>query len=301
MTRLDSLRARLGRRQFLRQMLAAGAGAAAGVVLPEGIGGARQAWAAASSPAVPGAPPDKQGASGVTVRPDDPAITAEEVEYPGVVGPLRAYQSAPKGGEIYPGVLVLHDRQGLTEHFKDITRRLAKAGYAALAPDLLSRLGGTAKFSDPVKMQAALLLIAPFQFIQDMNSSVIYLEARPFAAKNKIGAMGFGLGSNLLWLLLSQNADIKAAIPFSGGLPGFSNPPRFTAAVLAIYGESERNSAEMAEFDALMKKTGAPWAYKAEPKAGRDFFDDSKSAYVVDAARDAWHLTMDWFTKYLGG
>ncbi len=290
----------LGRRELLQRLLVAGAGV--GVLL---LGGLRMrdtgsVWAApAAPPAPPGAPPNKQNASGITVPADDPALTAGMAEYPGIT-PLMGYLSAPKGVEVYPGALVLHDRHGLTEHFKDITRRLAKAGYVALAPDLLSRAGGTEKLHDPSKIQAALLGIASFQLLQDMNASVLYLEAHPLVAKNRIGAIGFGLGGSLLWFLLTQNSDIKAAIPFSGSVPQPASISRVTAAVLMIFGESERqDTTEVSKFDAAMKKAGLPWAYKSEPKAGREFFDDTQKGYDPAAAQDAWMLTLDWFSKYL--
>jgi carboxymethylenebutenolidase len=288
----------LGRRQFLHQLLLGGAG----TVLMSGFGrsqGRGLAWAAAP-PALPGAPPDKQDASGITIPPTDPALIAGMVKYPGVITPLEGYLSAPAGSAISPGVLVLHDVGGLTEHYKDLTRRLAKIGYIALALDLFSRVGGTAKLDTPSKIQAALSTIAPSQFFQDINSSVLYLEALPLAAKTRIGTIGVGMGGGLLWFLLAQNEDIKAAVLLSASIPSASAVPRLSGAILAIFGEAERqDSKEIEEFDSAMKSAGLDWAYKIEPKAGRGFFDDSRDRYVPDAAKDAWQLTLEWFTKHL--
>ena len=100
----------------------------------------------------------------------------------------------------FPGVLVVHDAQGLTEHFKDIARRLAKAGFVALAPDLASRAGGTDALADPAKVTSALSGMGPGQFLQDLNASVRSLEAHPLVAKTRIGAIGFGMGGNIIWL-----------------------------------------------------------------------------------------------------
>ena len=303
MARPDHTGALLGRRQFLHRLLETGAG----IALVFGADIARQPSGTAAAgapppPPQPGAPPDKQGKSAVTVPADDPGLTAGMVEYPGVITPLLGYLSAPTGGEIYPGVLVLHDFFGLTEHYKDITRRLAKAGYVALAPDLLSRDGGTDKLGDQSRIQAALGTIAPTQLVQDLTSSVLYLESRPLAAKTRIGGLGIGLGGNLLWFLLTQTADLKAAVVYSANIPSTRVIPQITAAVLAIVGENERQqAAEISDFDAAMKKTQLPWAYKIEPTAGRGFFDDSHDRYVPAAAKDAWKLTLDWFTTHLTG
>lgn len=249
----------------------------------------------------PGDPPDKQNESGITVRPDDPAITAGMVDYAGVVGPIFGYLAGPKGTDVYAGVLVLHEAAGLTEHIKDIARRFAKAGLVALAPDLASRAGGTEKLRDPAKVVAALAGISSTQILQDLNASVRYLQARPLVAKTRIGAATFGGGGNILWLILAGNHDVKAAVSVSGSIPSDRMVSSLNAAVLSIYGENDgrRDDEAITEFDTAMKKAGLAFLFKLEPKAGLDFFNDTTPRYVPDAAKDAWGMTLDWFGKHL--
>jgi carboxymethylenebutenolidase len=224
----------------------------------------------------------------------------EKVEYAGVVGPLLGYLAAPKGSDVYPGVLVLHDAFGLTEHFRDIARRFAKAGLVALAPDLASRAGGTEKLADPAKVSAALQGIGPSQILQDLNASVRYLQARPLVAKTRIGAAGFGAGGSILWLILTGNHDVKAAVSVSGTIPPDRVVSNLNAAVLSIYGENDRRDDEaITDFDTAMKKAGLAFMFKLEPKAGHDFFNDTTPRYVPEAAKDAWGMTLDWFAKHL--
>ncbi len=250
---------------------------------------------------LPGDPPDKQSTSGITVRPDDPAITAGMVDYAGVVGPIFGYLTGPKGTDVYPGVLLLHDAAGLTEHIKDIARRFAKAGLVALAPDLASRAGGTEKLGEPAKVAAALSGIGSTQILQDLNASVRYLQARPLVAKTRIGAASFGGGGNILWLILAGNHDVKAAVSVSGSIPPDRLVSNLNAAVLSIFGEddSRRDDEAVNEFDTAMKKAGLAFLFKLEPKAGLDFFNDTTSRYAPDAAKDAWGMTLDWFAKHL--
>ena len=251
-------------------------------------------------PPRPGDPPDKQTESGITVRPDDPSITVGMGEYAGIVGPLLGYLAAPKGSDVYPGVLVLHDAFGLTEHFKDISRRFAKAGLVALAPDLASRAGGTEKLRDPAKVSAALQGIGASQILQDLNASVRYLQTRPLVAKTRIGTVGFGAGGSILWLILAGNHDVKAAVSVSGTIPPDRVVSNLAAAVLSIYGENDRRDEEaITDFDTAMKKAGLAFTVKLEPKAGHDFFNDTTPRYVPDAAKDAWGMTLDWFAKHL--
>jgi len=288
-------RRRLGRRQVLRS------GLAAWLLLRTPLVHAATAAPAPERPR-PGDPPDKQTPSGITVRPDDPGITTGMVEYPGLIGPLFGYLATPIGADVYPGVLVLHDAQGLTEHFKDIARRLAKAGFVALAPDLASRAGGTDRLADPAKVASALGEIGPGQYLQDLNASVRYLEARPLVAKTRIGAIGFGLGGNIIWLILTANHDVKAAVSVSGSVPSDRVAPGLNAAVLTIYGENDQRDSEgITEFESAMKTAGVPFTVKLEAKAGRDFFNDTTSRYVPAAAKDAWGLALDWFAQHLKG
>lgn len=304
MTSTDSKNGRGGRRQLLKSGLAAVVLLFAGraQAAPPRPSAPPPAPAPPPGPPRPGDPPDKQTTSGVTVQPTDPAITAGAVEYPGVTGPLFGYLAAPKGSDVYPGVLVLHDSAGLTEHFKDIVRRLGKAGFVALALDLASRAGGTEKLGDPAKVNAVLQGLGPMQFLQDLNGSVRYLEALPLVAKTRIGALGFGAGGNLLWLVLTGNADVKAAVSVSGTIPSDRVVSNLQAAVLSIYGENDRRDEEaITDFDLAMKKAGLAFTLKLEPKAGRNFFNDTTPAYVPAAAKDAWAMTLDWFAKHLKG
>ncbi|HKV43549.1 MAG TPA: dienelactone hydrolase family protein [bacterium] len=312
---LRDSRDRLGRRQLLRALLRGGERIGLTTAFLFGVralgGGVRvspgpaRAVAAPAQPATPprpGAPPDKEAASGVTVNPDDPAITAAMVQYPGVTGPLLGYLSGPRAADIYPGLLLIHDSQGLTEHFKDIARRLAKAGYVALAADLTSRSGGVDKLVEPAKITAALQAIGPPQILQDLNSAVRYLEARPFVAKSRVGVIGIGVGGNLIWLLLTSNPDVRSAVAISGAVPSPRVVSTMSAGVLEIYGENERrDEAGITQFDTAMKKAGLPFTVKLEPKAGPNFFDDTNPRYVPDAAKDAWGMTLDWFSKHLAG
>ena len=256
--------------------------------------------APAPGPPRPGDPPDKENASGITIKPEDPSIVAGMVEYPGVVGTLLGYLAAPKAADTYPGVLVLHDIVGLTEHFMDVTRRFAKAGLIAMAPDLASRAGGTAKLGDPAKVLAALQANGPTQVLQDLNTAVRYLQVQPLVAKMRIGAVAFGTGGNVLWLVLAGNHDVRAAVTVSGVIPTDRIVASISAAILSIYGENDRRDGDaINDFDTAMKKAGLPFIVKVEPKAGHDFFNDTTPRYVAAAAKDAWGMTLDWFAKHL--
>lgn len=294
----NAMEPRWGRRRFLRQLLAA-----AGAVEAARLAATppRRAWGAAAPPSPPpGSPPNKGGDSGITVRPDDPAISAGAVEFPGLITPLLGYVAAPAGGETYPGILLIHDADGLAEHVRDVARRLARVGYVALVPDLLSRQGGTAKVGAVAQVVQAMSRLSVAQFIQDANTAVRYLEDHPLVSKSRVGMLAFGLGGIFSWYLLTQNADLKAAAILYGRVPSSELWPHFSAAILAIYAANDDHDAgDLTDLDAQMKKAGRAWGYKVEPKAGAGFFDDTRKTYVPDAAKDAWKMTLDWYQHNL--
>jgi hypothetical protein len=111
-----------------------------------------------------------------TVAPDDPAIQAGDMQFPGEGAAILGYLARPAGDDPRPVILVCHENRGLTEHIKDVARRLAKAGYVALAVDLLSRQGGVAAFSSD-QVPGALGNTPPEQFVQDFRSGWEYLKA----------------------------------------------------------------------------------------------------------------------------
>ncbi|TMI83658.1 MAG: dienelactone hydrolase family protein [Bacillati bacterium ANGP1] len=151
-------------------------------------------------------------------------------------------------------------------------------------------------------IDAALGSLAPQQILEDLNASVRYLESRPVVAKTRIGAVGFGLGGSVLWLVLTSNPDIKAAVAISGVVPSPRVVSNLTAGVLTIFGENDRHDDQgIAEFDTAMKNAGLPFVVKLEPKAGRDFFNDTTTRYVPQAAKDAWGMTLDWLSQHLTG
>src|SRR5215469_11070577 len=125
----------LGRREFLRRVVIFGGGAARGTALLATLGVAAASDEIAAAAGAP-APRLAQSGGAPAVPPDDPSLDTRMVSFPGAPpGPqtVFGYLAAPKGASRAPGVVVIHENRGLTDHFKDLARRLAKIGYVALA------------------------------------------------------------------------------------------------------------------------------------------------------------------------
>jgi len=239
-------------------------------------------------------------ASGVSVSADDPAIEAIGiVKFASGVDTVSAYVAKPKGNGTFPVVLVCHENRGLVEHIKDVTRRIAKAGYVGVAVDLLSRQGGT----DQVGANAPGVLgtLPPQQFVDDFRAALTWAQSQPYARKGKAGMLGFCFGGGVAWRCATQLQELGAAVPFYGANPPLEDVPKIQAAVLGIYGELDtRIDAGIPAIEAAMKQNDKTFEKIVYPKASHAFNNDTGGNYNPDAAKDAWAKTLAWFGKYLG-
>src|SRR5262249_26270601 len=137
------------------------------------------------------------------------------------------------------GVLVIHENRGLTDHIKDVVRRVAKAGYAGLGVDLLSRQGGTAALPDDAARSGRLGQAPPDQLLSDLGAGLDYLKTQGQVDPARLGVVGFCFGGGLTWRLATQRADLKAAVPFYGPNPPLADVPKIKAAVLGLYGGND--------------------------------------------------------------
>jgi carboxymethylenebutenolidase len=235
----------------------------------------------------------------VNVSPEDPELAAQEVQFPGEGTTLQGYQARPNREGASPVVLVCHENRGLTDHIKDVTRRLAKAGYAALAVDLLSRQGGSSAVGSD-QAPGALGNIEPDQFVQDFLSGWRYLGKQPFAQADRVGMVGFCFGGGVTWLMATRMPELRAAVPFYGPHPPVEEVPNIQAAVLAIYGErDQRINQGIPAIEAAMQQNDKIYEKVIYPDADHAFHNDTGSRYNPVAAQDAWSKTLAWFEKYL--
>lgn len=259
-------------------------------------------WARDQAPVPPAQPHAQVGstASGITIKPDDPSISVKMESYTGKVGNIMGYLARPRKDGRYPGVIVIHENKGLVEHIKDVARRLAIVGYAALAPDLLSREGGTEHFKSLEELQKALTRIPPDGFIADLHNSFDYLKSLPFVLPDRLGVTGFCLGGGLTWRMATQRQDLKAAAPFYGAAPPLDDVPKIKADILAIYASlDERINAGIPALEAALKTANIRYEKVRYEGAKHAFHNDTGASYHPESARDAWKRTLDFFARHL--
>ena len=240
--------------------------------------------------------------AGVRVPADDPAIEAGTVTFPGDGLSVIAYQAKPKGDGPFPAIVVAHENRGLTDYIKDVTRRLAKAGYVALAVDLLSAQGGTDKVTDPAEIPAALSGASPDQLTGHYLSGIKYLQGLPYVQPDRLGMVGFCFGGGMTWLVATQAPGLKAAVPYYGPNPPLEGVANIEAAVHAMYGENDqRINAGIPAIEDEMKRNNKVFEKMIYPGASHAFHNDTGRNYNPVAAEDAWKRTLDWFAQYVKG
>lgn len=291
---------RMGRREFLRRVMLMSGGTALALPVLSGLG--VPASAAEVSQAAASSPPAVAQASGVTVSPTDPAIQARDVSFPEGGTKVLGYLAEPRTGTPTPGVLVIHENRGMLEHFKDVARRLAKVGYVALAVDLASPAGGTARFTDLAQVSALLGRTPEDQLVAMLNAGVAYLQGLSSVRRDRVGAMGYCFGGGMTWRLATANASLRAAVPYYGPNPPLQEVAKIKAAVLAIYGDQDRfiNPGIPAIREALTRAS-VTHEIVVYPNANHAFFNDTGPLYNAAAAQQAWQRTLAWFERYLKG
>lgn len=234
-----------------------------------------------------------------TVMPDDPAVIAAPLEFAGDDATLLGYLSRPSLDGAFPVVLVCHENRGLTDHIRDMTRRFAKAGYVALAVDLVSRQGGTDAVGSG-GVPGALGNIDPDQFVRDFRSGWEYLKTQSFAQAERVGMTGYCFGGGVTWRVATQMPELKAAVPYYGPHPDVADVPNIVAPVLAMYGELDsRINGGIPAIEAAMQANGKVYEKVIYPQADHAFNNDTGTRYNAEAAKDAWARTLAWFAKYL--
>ena len=235
------------------------------------------------------------------VKPDDAAIAATTVTYPSPhgTGEIRGYLVKPSGAaEKLPGVLVIHENRGLNPYIEDVARRLAKAGYMALAPDGLTSLGGYPGNDDDGRdMQKTL---DPAKLQNDFFAGYEHLAGRA-DGNGKVGAVGFCYGGGVCNQLAVAYPDLKAAVPFYGRQPAAEDVKRIEAALLLHYaGLDKRIDAGWPAFEAALKQDGKTYTVYFYAGVNHGFHNDTTPRYDATAAKLAWERTLAFFKRTLG-
>lgn len=235
-----------------------------------------------------------------TVKPDDKEITVgyETVDSPNGNGKIKGYLAKPAKGKKFPAILVIHENRGLNPYIEDVTRRLAKAGYMAFAPDGLTSVGGYP--GDEQKGVALFRTVDGKKMTEDFVSAAMWLRNRP-DSKKRLGAVGFCFGGGMVnQLAVRLGKDLKAGVPFYGRQAGVADVPKITAPLMFHYASNDQGvNAGIAAYEKALTDNKKKFvSYKYEGKQ-HGFHNDTTPRYDAEAAKLAWERTLQHFDKYV--
>ncbi|MGV3558450.1 dienelactone hydrolase family protein [Larkinella arboricola] len=233
-----------------------------------------------------------------TVSGQDDRIITERVTYPGADTTMKGYLARPKANGKYGSVVVIHENRGLNPHIEDVTRRLAVAGFLAMAPDALSAAGGTPP--DETQMRELFGKLDPEKTRQNFLKGLDYLKSRP-DSNGKLGCVGFCWGGAMANQLAVHAPDLKAAVPFYGRQPDVADVPKIKATVQLHYGGlDERINAGIPAYEEALKKANVPYQLYIYEGTQHAFHNDTAGPrYNEAAAKLAWERTIGLFKEKL--
>ncbi|MDH5750573.1 MAG: dienelactone hydrolase family protein [Rhodospirillales bacterium] len=230
----------------------------------------------------------------------DPRIKGEHIEYdsPKGHGKIKGYLVHPAGGGKRGGVVVVHENRGLNPYIADVARRVAVAGFTALAPDGLTPLGGYPGTDDEGKeMQKKL---DKGKLVEDFIAAYDYLKSVA-SSNGKIGVVGFCYGGGVCNAMAVRLPDLAASVPFYGGQPKPQDVAKIKAPLLLHYaGLDQRINKGWPDYEKALKAQGKEYTAHIYPDVNHGFHNDTTPRYDKASAELAWSRTVEFFKAKLG-
>jgi len=244
------------------------------------------------------------------IKTSSEGLTAGEVTIDVNGFKMAAYRAAPAGKTGLPVVLVLSAIFGVHEYIADTTRRFAKAGYLAIAPELFQRQGDAQSYGEMAKLMAEVISKVPdAQVMGDLDATVKWAAANGGDVR-KLAVTGFCWGGRQTWLYAAHNKNVKAGVAWYGRLVGAQNDltpknpidiaANLAGPVLGLYGGAdtgipletvEKMKVALASGDAAARAS----KFVVYPDAPHAFHADYRPSYRKEAADDGWKRALDWF------
>jgi carboxymethylenebutenolidase len=245
-----------------------------------------------------------------TITTDATGLVAGAVKIPVKAGAIPAYRAAPAKGKDFPIVLVIQEIFGVHEHIQDVTRRLAKLGYLAIAPELFVRQGDVSKLSDIDQIRAIVAKVPDAQVLADLDATVDWAVRSAQGNANKLAVTGFCWGGRMTWLYAAHNPQVKAGVAWYGRLVGEATAltPKhpldmaaaLTVPVLGLYGGKDTGIPldTVQQMRDRLKSSRSKSEIVVYPDAPHAFFADYRPSYRAADAKDGWQRLQKWFKQH---
>ena len=240
------------------------------------------------------------------IHTDAQGLEAADARIPVRDGTIAGYYAKPAGKSNLPVILLVHEIWSVHEYFRDLCRRLAKAGYLAVAPDFLGRQGDPAKLERDDIFTKIVSRVPDAQVMSDLDAAAAWAASHGGDA-NRMGITGFCWGGRITWLYAAQNAKLKAGVAWYGKVEGPAEElkPRhpidvareLKAPVLGLYGGADAGipNDSVDRMRGALKAAGKPSEIHTYPDAPHAFHADYRPSFRKEPAEDGWRRMLDWF------
>jgi len=247
--------------------------------------------------------------SAQAIQTDTNGLTVGEAKVKVAEGEMPVYFAKPANATNPPVILVAMEIFGLHEYIRDVTRRLAKLGAFAIAPDYYFRKGDLTKITNQPDLMPLVNSKADPELFADLDATLAWAKSQG-GNVDSAGIMGFCRGGRTVWEYACQNGNLKAGVAFYGSLADPETPamPKNALSrvaevkipVLGLYGEADAGIKveQVKDMEAKLKAAGKTAEFKIYPGAPHGFHADYRPSYRKEAAEAAWGEMVGWFKKY---
>ena len=213
---------------------------------------------------------------------------------------IRAYVAYPERSDNAPGIIVIHEIFGLTDWEPTVADRLAKNGFVAVLPDLLSSKHGMTPAS-PDSGRKLIGQLEPEGVTADLDAVYAWLNSQPSVKKEQIGTIGFCWGGGQSFRYATNNPKLKAAVVCYGPAPDAAALGRIEARVLGVYGENDaRINASLPSVDSSMKAAKKSFEHDVYPGTGHGFLKPGRQGSDTPQVEKAWERIVAFYRETLG-
>ena len=222
---------------------------------------------------------------------------AETITYTSGKTQFDAYMVRPEGAGPFPGVVVIHEIFGLNDNIKDIARRFADAGYAALAVDLFAGRNRTVCMFRFMGQ----MLLSPLKNESQtaLKDALTFFSQQPSVDASRLGAIGFCMGGGFAIAWASTDNRLKAIAPYYAANPRPLAAVERICPVVGSYPDKDFTTAQGQKLDIELDRYNVPHDIKIYADSKHSFFNDQGRAYNEGAAKDSWQRVMGFFKEHI--
>jgi carboxymethylenebutenolidase len=211
---------------------------------------------------------------------------------------MESYFVKPEGAGLFPGLVVIHEIFGLNDNIREIANQFSGHGYASLAVDLFSNRNRAICMMQVIHG----MMFRPLNnaVLSDLQSTLAFLKKQPGVDPNRIGAVGFCMGGGYALQLAVTDKGMKAASVFYGAVPKPLEEFARSCPILGSYPEKDFTTQGARELDSVLTDHNVSHEIKIYPDTQHSFFNQQRTPFEVEAAKDAWQRMLSFFATHLG-